>query len=133
MAHASNATNEDQCPPISDQDNIDEELKTQSIIIFCVYSVLMIIGLFGNGYTCFRIFRKKHMSRFMIFLSSLAFADLLSSFFFPMLFFNDLLAAIIGDQWYLGAALCSSANAVTPFLLTASTWSLVAISIERLR
>ncbi len=105
-------------------------LNSRSILLISTYTVVCSFGIFGNGYVCQMIMRKRNKSQFMILLFSLAFADLLCSIMSPIPLLHS--ALFPKGKYHLGAY-CYVARAINVTFLCASTWSLVVISMERYR
>eukprot|EP00794_Sanderia_malayensis_P009318 gene9318-10301_t len=114
---------------------LNTEPQLNNILMVCLYSVISLVGILGNGYVCVRIVTKSaKISHFTILLISLASADLLSCLVSPIALVHDLITLSFGHgKWYLGDVMCVLLPALTPMLLAASTWTLVVISIERFR
>ena len=66
-----------------------------------------------------------------IFIVSLAAADLLASVFIPVLMITDMASDF--KVWYFGEIGCHILPSISPVTLVASSWSLVAISLDRYR
>ena len=74
--------------------------------------------------------RKKQMTGSDVFMVSLAFADLLTSVFVPMLTIHDFLSNL---RWHLGSVMCKILPPISPISVTASSWSLLLIAADRYR
>ena len=102
------------------------------ICLYVFYSIILVVGILGNGLVCYvLIFKKKRKNTGDIFIISLAMTDFISSIFIPLVQINDL----VGDAkiWYLGEIGCFVLPAMFPMTLTASSWLLVLISLDRYR
>lgn len=99
----------------------------------CVFYVsVFFFGVFGNMIVFYVVgYRKKKRSGGDLYILSLACADFLSSIFVPMVMLNDLLTDFSG--WLYGEVMCYILPAINPGTLSASSWSLVLISLDRYR
>lgn len=100
------------------------------IILIAAYSFVFICGIVGNTVVLYVIHRKKTRKTMSdVLIASSAFADLLASVNVPFVMIYDLLCPV----WHLGYALCKILPSMNGFSICASAWSLVFISIDRLR
>ena len=108
---------------------ISEELK---IFLYVLYSLIFIVGVSGNALVCYVLgIKKPRKNCGDIFVISLAISDLLASIVVPLVIINDL----VGDsiRWYFGEIGCYVLPPMITITLTASSWSLVLICVDRYR
>ena len=111
------------------------QLQPYGIAIVSVYGVVMLVGVIGNSIVIKNFStgeRKKMAGSAMIVV--LAVNDLLTSIFFPMYQFLELLyLKNINDGWQFGHVLCVAPSGFGVITWMASSWTLVTISLERYR
>ena len=101
---------------------------------FCYvfYALVLLLGVFGNIVVFYVVgFRKKKRNSGDVYILSLACADLFGSLAAPLIMLNDLITDM--SVWFYGGILCYIMPAITPATMCASAWSLVLISVDRLR
>ena len=101
----------------------------QQAIIITMYTIVIILGVGGNTIVCYIVFTSRKMRTVMnFFIVSLAFSDILMAMIcIPFTF----IANLIINSWPFGDTLCpivSFLQAVTVFM---SSFTLVAISLDR--
>eukprot|EP00112_Aurelia_sp_Birch-Aquarium-sp1_P004113 Seg1467.7 transcript_id=Seg1467.7/GoldUCD/mRNA.D3Y31 product="C3a anaphylatoxin chemotactic receptor" protein_id=Seg1467.7/GoldUCD/D3Y31 len=101
------------------------------ITLICIYSFIFLLGTSGNSLVCYLIGKKRERSGGDVFMMSLATADLLASFFVPILIITDLTTNDL--KWYFGPLMCKILPAISPLTVAVSTWSLVLIAADRYR
>ncbi|XP_057305769.1 neuropeptide Y receptor type 4-like [Hydractinia symbiolongicarpus] len=100
------------------------------IILIAAYSFVFLCGMVGNTVVLYVIHRKKTRNTMSdVLIASLAFADFLASLNVPLVMIYDLLC----PAWHLGYALCKILPSMNGFTICASAWSLVLVSVDRLR
>ena len=98
--------------------------------LFFVYTSVFIFGVTGNIaviYTIVKTTKKLTVSEQL--MTSLATADLLASFFSPIIMVYDLVL----HNWYLGPVFCKVLPSLNIITLLASAWNLVIIAFDRHR
>ena len=100
--------------------------------MYVMYSVVFISGLFGNGAVIYIVaITCSTMTTSEKLMTSLAVADLLASFFSPIVMVYDLV--VPNGTWYLGAVLCKILPAFNNITVLASAWNMVVIALDRCR
>ena len=100
-------------------------------------ALVFLVGTIGNAATgyCFAFTkRRKQAGSFLV--AALALTDLLASAVVPIYFGHKIINRVLYHNrpvWHLGKGMCYISPASKPWLMTASVWLLVAISIERFR
>ena len=101
-------------------------------VCYVFYALVLFFGIFGNIIVFYVVgYRKTKRNSGDVYILSLACADFLASLIAPMVMLNDLITDFVG--WVYGEALCHVMPAITPTTMCASAWSLVFISVDRLR
>ena len=101
---------------------------------FCYvfYGLVLFLGVFGNIVVFYVVgFRKKKRNSGDLCILSLACADFLGSLVVPLVMLNDLITNM--SVWFYGEILCHIMPVITLTTMCASAWSLVLISVDRLR
>ena len=94
--------------------------------------MVLLLGVFGNIVVVYVIgIRKKKRNSGDIYILSLACADFIGSLVAPLIMIGDLITDM--SVWIYGEILCYVMPTITPATLCASAWSLVLISVDRLR
>ncbi|KAI8478613.1 hypothetical protein Bbelb_436470 [Branchiostoma belcheri] len=98
------------------------------ILFIIVYIVVMLLGMCGNAFVCWTIWRNRLLHNAAhYFIANLAVSDLLvSAVVVPLT-----LVTHVGDPALLSQPLCTIANYMQPVCVSASVLTLVAISLER--
>ena len=112
---------------------MDEHTAFNSILI-TGYSAVLIIGLFGNGLSCFIFnFRRRHEERnnFEILIRYLAIVDLIASISYPILY----IYWHSTDQraWHFGEELCKLIPTINVISVNISIGIILIITIDRCR
>ena len=96
-----------------------------------IYSIIFILGLFGNAVVCIAIVKRKGtQTSCNIFTFNLAFHDLILVLVYvptQMIFFENCY------QWVLGSFMCYLAYIILPLSLSVSIGTLLAITADRYR
>ncbi|XP_066279191.1 neuropeptide FF receptor 1-like [Branchiostoma lanceolatum] len=98
------------------------------ILFIVLYIIVMLLGMCGNAFVCWTIRRNRLLHNAAhYFIANLAVSDLLvSSVVVPLT-----LVTFAGDPALLSRPLCTIANYMQPVCVSASVFTLVAISLER--
>ncbi|KAL3875927.1 hypothetical protein ACJMK2_033831 [Sinanodonta woodiana] len=101
----------------------------QKAIIITMYSVIIIFSVGGNSIVCFIVFRARRMRTVMnFFIVSLAMSDLLMAVLcIPFTF----VANLVINSWPFGAFLCPVVTFLQVVTVFMSSFTLVAISLDR--
>ena len=112
-------------------------MNTLSAVAFiCCCSLIFLVGVFGNALVVkwFNTGSAKHTvgSRLVVIL---AINDLISSIVVPFAQVHAILQSSMDPYgaWYLGKFLCHILPGIQSMFLIATSWILVAISLERFR
>ena len=99
---------------------------------YVFYGMVLFFGTLGNILVFYVIgYRKKKRNSGDIYMLSLASADLLASLAAPLVMLSDLITDFSG--WFYGEMLCYVMPTISPITMCASAWTLVLISVDRLR
>ena len=97
---------------------------------YFMYILVFVAGLFGNGAVIYIVgIKSASMSVSEKMMTSLAVADLLASFFTPIVMVYDL----VFQTWYLGIFWCKFLPAMNIITVLASAWNMVVIALDRSR
>jgi len=109
-----------------------EYFTERDLIVFhCAYVILLLVGILGNGLTCYVIIQRKSMRRAIhLYTFNLAVADLLILIFYVP---NQMVLMQNQFKWVLGAEMCKINYMVLPVALHSSIGTLLAITIDRCR
>ena len=95
------------------------------------YSIIALFGITGNISVIYYFKAVRHRRNSSnTFIISLAVADLLASFFIPLLMIRDLLSF---NNWEFGQIGCKIIPSISPLTMLASSFNMMVISIDRLR
>ena len=106
--------------------------STVKYLLYVFYGLIFLLGVFGNIVVFYVVgFRKKKRNSGDIYILSLACADFLVSLVAPLIVLNDLITG--ASVWFYGEILCYVMPPISIATMCASAWSLVFISVDRLR
>jgi len=99
------------------------------VILITMYSVIIILSVWGNGTVCYIVFRARRMRTVMnFFIVSLAFSDILMAVLcIPFTF----VANLVLNYWPFGDILCPIVTYLQIVTVLLSSFTLVAISMDR--
>lgn len=99
------------------------------VLLTLLFSIIGIIGVFGNALVIYVVLGDKKMRRSVtnLFILNLAVADLL----IMLIGVPEIVQFIIDDGWLLGESLCKSNRYVLVLSLYVSIMSLLAVCVER--
>ncbi|XP_045215010.1 RYamide receptor-like [Mercenaria mercenaria] len=101
----------------------------QQVIIITMYSIIILLSVFGNSIVCYIVFSSKRMRTVMnFFIVSLALSDILMAVIcIPLTF----VANLVINSWPFGDALCPVVTFLQVVTVFMSSFTLVAISLDR--
>lgn len=101
----------------------------QQVIIITMYSFIILLSVCGNSIVCFIVFSSKKMRTVMnLFIVSLALSDILMAVIcIPFTF----VANLVINSWPFGDALCPIVTFLQVVTVFMSSFTLVAISLDR--
>ena len=114
-----------QCGPTTPEDNFSSSFQ-----IFCGVLLvgIMLTAVFGNAVVCYIVYQKPAMrSAINLLLSNLAFVDV----FIGLISMTCAFVTIIAEDWILGEGFCKVNAFFFSFLISESTYVLLAISWDR--
>lgn len=99
------------------------------VTIITMYSIIIILAVGGNSTVCYIVFRARRMRTVMnFFIVSLALSDILMAMFcIPFTF----VANLVLNDWPFGEALCPIVTYLQSVAVFLSSFTLVAISLDR--
>ena len=112
------------------------ELNAGDIFLIICYGVVFLSGTIGNGLVVKWFGTKKERKRAgNKLVVVLAINDFLSSIFVPLLQIHFIISLSLTPRylWYLGEGLCRTLFGIQVTFLIATSWLLIAISLERYR
>ena len=118
-------TSKQQCGPTTPEDNFSSSFQ-----IFCGILLvgMMLTAVFGNAVVCYIVYHKPAMrSAINLLLSNLAFVDV----FIGLISMTCAFVTIIAEDWILGEGFCKVNAFFFSFLVSESTYVLLAISWDR--
>ena len=96
------------------------------------YGMVFFVGTFGNILVFYVVgYRKKNRNSGDVYMLSLAFADLLGSLVVALVMLSEFMTDFSG--WLYGEILCYVMPTISIMTMGASAWTLVLISVDRLR
>lgn len=121
----------DQAMSVADCDDVlvSENGMTYQVVVYCMYIVIFVLALLGNGVVCYIVQsspRMRTVTNYFIF--NLAIGDVLMSLFCVPFSFISIL--ILG-YWPFGVILCHLVNYSQAISVLVSAYTLVAISVDR--
>lgn len=101
----------------------------QQTIIITMYSIIILLSVFGNSIVCYIVFSSKQMRTVMnYFIVSLALSDIMMAVIcIPFTF----IANLVMNEWPFGVALCPIVTFLQVVSVFMSSFTLVAISLDR--
>ena len=101
----------------------------QQVIIITMYSIIILLSVCGNSIVCYIVFSSKRMRTVMnFFIVSLALSDILMAVIcIPLTF----VANLVINSWPFGDALCPVVTFLQVVTVFMSSFTLVAISLDR--
>lgn len=120
-----------QAMSVADCDDVlvSENGMTYQVVVYCMYIVIFVLALLGNGVVCYIVQsspRMRTVTNYFIF--NLAIGDVLMSLFCVPFSFISIL--ILG-YWPFGVILCHLVNYSQAISVLVSAYTLVAISVDR--
>ncbi|XP_028413799.1 high-affinity lysophosphatidic acid receptor-like [Dendronephthya gigantea] len=109
---------------------LSEKPFSSTFRVFAIIAIVFMIAtaVFGNAVVCYIVYQKPAMrSSINLLLANLAFVDVLIA----LLCMTASLVTVIGEEWLLGSVLCKVNAFCFSFLVTESTYILLAISWDR--
>lgn len=121
----------EQAMSVADCDDVlvSENGITYQVVVYCMYIVIFVLALLGNGVVCYIVQsspRMRTVTNYFIF--NLAIGDVLMSLFCVPFSFISIL--ILG-YWPFGVILCHLVNYSQAISVLVSAYTLVAISVDR--
>src|SRR6266487_2316947 len=111
--------------------NFVSNYETQKrVIIILMFSVIIVVSLFGNALVCYVALKRRLRMSVNIFIANLSFSDLLLTIFLPINIFR---AFELYTSWPFGHFLCASSSYVQSVSVYVSTLSMTTIALDRYR
>ena len=113
----------------------DEKDHSRDIVYLILYSMMIPLGVIGNGLTIkyFR-FSTRWVSAGTKLIVVLAVNDLISSIYVPLeKMYHHYKVVMEIPHWTLGMSMCYLMQALTEVFFVATSWLLVVIALERFR
>lgn len=108
---------------------VTENGMTYQVTVYCMYIVIFVLALLGNGVVCYIVQSSPRMRTVTnYFICNLAIGDILMSLFCVPFSFISIL--ILG-YWPFGVILCHLVNYSQAISVLVSAYTLVAISVDR--
>lgn len=121
----------------SSRNNTDEllddrgEIKVDKILLACLYSIILILGLIGNGLVIYYFgFKKRNRQLFDFYILNLGLADLIAS---TVTSIHYLYNIIMANYWLMGVFMCKTISVIGPLTVNVSAWIVTSIALERCR
>eukprot|EP00794_Sanderia_malayensis_P013781 gene13781-15223_t len=114
-------------PTTSSPVNIVQFSFAEKIVMSCLLTVIILVGLVGNSLVCIIFVQNKNIRTIAnCFIVNLAFADILQSATITFM-----IVSLLNDGWVLGNAACQLTGFMNVSFIVTSLFSLAIISVQR--
>ncbi|VDI07919.1 neuropeptide Y receptor [Mytilus galloprovincialis] len=129
IEHHTMENSTDKSFPVIDIDDVCiSEIGPWESFLLIMYSVVLIVAIFGNGVVCYLIINDHRMrSVTNLFLLNLAFSDIIKALMLPI----TIMANLIFHYWPFGSFTCPLGTYIQVVAVFSSALTMLAMSIDR--